>query len=386
MFPIICNGQLTQLNQSIKLQTFPRTLSISSTNGSTVDATGESITLIGICHVTGGTGSKTISAAGGGKIRWKTSTSITWANGSTNFRIGVQDVANTGIEDATFDVYADLVPGVESVAANTSYSTAMETGTKTITEGDIIAISFELTNRAGADIVTIALQATQGSYSTINFSPYVTADVGSGPVKAAGTAAGVLLEFDDGTIGWVSIDGWPTSVSSATASSSFNLNTAGTDEYAAIFQVPFKLSMSAAEIVVGSLATTDNFELIFYTDPLGTPVADETISYDPDFTGSVSSSGLVQARWTSAKTLLPNTWYGVAIRPTTTNSITTSFFNMTSGFEKYKAVSDFGLNIKYCGRLNQSGAFTEVQTYQMPVFAIYINKLDAGRKEHSSSY
>lgn len=34
---------------------------------------------------------------------------MTFANAGTNFRIGIQDVASTGLEDGTFDVYADLV-------------------------------------------------------------------------------------------------------------------------------------------------------------------------------------------------------------------------------------------------------------------------------------
>jgi len=42
-------------------------------------------------------------------------------------------VASTGLEDGTFDVYADLVGGTDTITGSADQLTAMETGTKTIT-------------------------------------------------------------------------------------------------------------------------------------------------------------------------------------------------------------------------------------------------------------
>ncbi len=102
----------------------------SGINNATMDGAGESQAFIGKVFLEAGTGSKTISSAGG-KIRWRSGT-VTFANAGTNFRIGIQDVASTGLEDGTFDVYADLVGGTDTITGSADQLTAMETGTKTI--------------------------------------------------------------------------------------------------------------------------------------------------------------------------------------------------------------------------------------------------------------
>ena len=69
-----------------------------------------------------------------------------FSNGSTNLRIGLQDVTPaTGFEDGTFDVYADLVGGTDTIAEDVILATPMESGTKTVTHGDLLAIAIEMT-------------------------------------------------------------------------------------------------------------------------------------------------------------------------------------------------------------------------------------------------
>src|SRR3990172_6421351 len=128
------------------------------TSSGTLDAAGEKIVFIGRMYLEGGPGSKTISSAGG-KIDWRTS-AVTWATPGSALRVGIADVDLTkgppGRDDGTFDVRKDLVQGTDSLASNTWVSTAMDTGTKTIAHGDLVAIVFELTATLGVDSVQVA--------------------------------------------------------------------------------------------------------------------------------------------------------------------------------------------------------------------------------------
>ena len=82
----------------------PLTSLASYTNFSAIAAAGRSIAVIGKLVLAAGTGSKTISSAGG-KIYIGKIASRTFANAGSTLRIGIQDVtAGTGLEDGVFDV------------------------------------------------------------------------------------------------------------------------------------------------------------------------------------------------------------------------------------------------------------------------------------------
>lgn len=341
-------------------------------NAATMNAAGESFTAIGRIHLEGGTGSKTISSAGG-KIHWRSST-ITFSNAGTNLRIGIQDIAATGLEDGTFDVYADLVGGTDTITGSTVQSTAMETGTKTIGHGDIIGIAFETTTRGGTDSVTVAYPVGTAAPANPLF-PYITLDTGAGPTRNPG-ANMLLIEFDDGTFGWLEYYGGAVLPGSQT-NQAFNSGSTP-DEYAAVFQVPFKTSINKVALSIGSVASTDTFEVILYSDPEGTPVAERTTTVDPHYVGNTTQTDTFWVALSSGYTLSPNTWYAVALRPTSANSINFGYYNLGSGHTLWKKSTSFGTNIKMSSRTNQTGAFSEVQNYYLPILYLSLNQLDDG--------
>lgn len=341
---------------------------------STMDAVGESVTYIGKCYLEGGSGSKTISSSGG-KILWRTGSLITFANAATNFRIGIQDVAATGLEDGTFDVYADLTSS-SGIVGTTHYETAMTSGSKTITHGDIIAISFEMTARGGSDSVSQFGRAVQYSAATTLNFPYYTTDTGSGPTRTNTGALGAVILFDDGSLGW--IDQAYYIPFSATSTITYGLNSSP-DEYAAVFKLPYKCSISGGWFQLGDIASTDTFEVILYSSPDTSPVAQRTSTIDPNLTGSTTTTTRYSYLFSSSYTLSANTWYGISMRPTSANTLTLGYldFGSTLG-SKYKKGLPFGTNCKLSSRTNQSGAFTEVQTYYQPIFGVTLDKLDDG--------
>lgn len=342
---------------------------IGATNN-TMDAAGESTGLIGRVFLEAGSGSKTISSSGG-QIYLRFGT-VTFANAGTNLRIGIQDVATTGLEDGTFDVYADLVGGTDTITGSAVRKTAMETGSKTINHGDIVAVVVEMTARGGTD--SVQLTRASGNTPVGSGFPYTTADTGT-LAKQSNPMPLTTIEFDDGTMGWFAPYYLAGNVYSSANTIDFSQSDTP-DEHAAVFKVPFKCQVNAVAINIGSPSSGRTFEIVFYSDAEGTPTVIETFTPDEDLFST--NSGLLWCYLTTPQTLTIGTWYAISLRPTTVNTNRILYYDLGSGFEKLKRPSDFGSNMKLSKRTNQTGAFVETQTYHLPLFAIQVSKLDDG--------
>ena len=328
----------------------------------TIDAVGESIAMIGNVHFLAGPGtSKTISTTG--KIRFLTG-NVTFANAGTSFKIGIQDVLSTGLEDGTYDVSATLTGGGGGLTSGSFISTTMTTGTKTLTHGDLIAVVFEMTARGGTDSVQIQLATGTNGASAI---PWTTKDTGAGPVKSSNRPA-VVIETDDGTLAWLGFETYP--FSWATTG---NFNSGSTpDEYASMFQVPFACETSGATV---NLFTLGACEIILYSDPLGTPVAQRTVTVAQTQSSNVGNSWL-HVSWPSTYTLTANTNYAIAVRPTTATNISAS--QATIGSADVRTLMMCGATWQRGTRTNQSGAFGSLSTTTMLYAMPRISGIDTG--------
>lgn len=332
----------------------------------TIDAVGESVSFVGRVFIEGGSGSKTISAAGGGKIVWATSISVTFANASTNLKVGIQDYnAATGVEDGAYDVSRTLIPGTDTITTNTVYSHAMDTGSKTISHGDIVVIVIEMTARGGADRVDV----NAGNNSS--WFPHGIFDTGSGPTRNS-TAPCCHIIFDDGTYGW--FPGYHGCLLQDVTTLASN---ATPDEIALIFRLPFAAEITELFAQIGAIATTDDFEIILYSSPLTSP----SVAYSESFAGfRVGSTGgsadtPVRCVLTTPYTILANTDYAVAVRPTTTNSITIKYIDFGSANSNFRKMTMLGTNWSYGTRSDQTGAFTQT-TYKLPYFGFNFKSIE----------
>lgn len=252
----------------------------------------------------------------------------------------------------------------------------MESGTKTLNHGDLIAVSIEMVSKGGSDSIQVGsynmgISARSGSSM---YFPYITTDSGSGPGRAGSVAIGCAIEFDDGSLGWIE----PGILAPFTSITTNFSSTSSPDEYAAVFELPFKCRISGGYYHIGSIGATDPFEIILYSDPEGTPTPIATISVDPDAVGSSSGTPApFYFSFSSSITITPNTRYAIAIRPTNfTIGINTHSFG--SGNDKYKKAFPFGGNVFLMGRTDQTGAFSTIQTYYLPLFGLMIDQLDDG--------
>src|SRR3990172_6971786 len=334
----------------------------------TLDAAGEKIVFIGRVYLEGGPGSKTISSAGG-KIDWRTAT-ITWATPGSTLRVGIADVDLTngppGRDDGTFDVYKDLVQGTDSLASNTWTSTAMATGTKTIAHGDLIAIVFELTVTLGVDSVTVT---KVNNNSVAYMLPFVSTFLGGVWASGAGSPCAVIT-FDDATLG--SLD--CSLAQKTTTNTSFDVNSAA-DEVCCIFEVPGPVTVDALWARAGEDAAGGDFEIILYSDPLGTPTVIETITIDADTIQATGSSDFIFCPLTVLRTLSKDTKYAVAVRPTTANNVNIQV--ITFDVEAFKKCWPGGIKTQKGTRADQTGAFT-ASTTEIALAGVRIRSIDDG--------
>jgi hypothetical protein len=326
----------------------------------TMDLATEGVHLVGNLFLPGRTGSKTISAAGGGQLLWLTGASAVFTNGSTGLRVGIQDVSSSGQPahgDHSFDVYADLVGGVDALTSSTWKTVSMGTGTKTIAHNDKICIAFEMLTRGGSDSVPIrgaSSHATQGWPGTT----LVTA----GPAYSAqAQIPNALIVFDDATFGWIK-GSWITSTGAVFTSTNVQVGTAVADEWCNILRFPFPVTIDGLWVGAGFNPSTVDCELILYEDPLGTPNALETLTIDADHV-QVNTRRVVELQLPAPRALDANTDYAVALRPTTANVVGMTNFDTNS--EAHMIAHPLGTNCYLGKRLDQTGAFTGTLSQRM---------------------
>lgn len=345
---------------------FPFASVIGTNLTTTMDAAGESVAYIGRMNLSTGPGTSKVISSSGGKIYFL-ATSVTFVNAGSTVRVGIQDVdATTGLEDGTHDVYDDLVGGTDTIGNGTITTATMSTGTKTITHGDVVAIVIEMTARGGADVI----RPNRYEPSGVAGFPYCTNDIGSGPVKVTGYPM-LCVEFDDGTVGTLG----PGTLVSTIAATNFNSGSTP-DEYALIFQVPFKCTVNRLFGVIGDIDSGDDGELILYSAPLsGSPVVEQSVTPDPDLYGSAGSVATTITMAITEEELSINTDYAVAYRPTNTNA--RQIYRVTIPTAAARAMLMGGTNFREGTRSDNAGAFSEGTT-TLPLLGVFLNKFDDG--------
>ena len=319
-----------------------------------VDAAAEAVHYSGQVYLEGGSGSKTISSAGG-KIHWRTSGSVTFANAGTTLRIGLQDVSTSASPtqgDGTYDVYADLVGGADTIAASTAYGTAMESGTKTIAHGDKVTIVFEMTGRGGSDSVGILYQNSGQGVDAL--FPSLTTYLASAWGRLGGQPP-VTLEFDDGTFGGIFTGQTVIGASSGTVVA-YASNTGTADEYGNVFSFPFPVVADGVWSISYPAYNTADYEVCLYSDPLGTPTLIEAVTVDATQVSAVYSSRTHSVMFASAHTLAQNTTYAVTVRPTTTYTVNSWYYDVTAAGA---AMAPLGNACYAVRRLDNTGAFSD---------------------------
>lgn len=326
----------------------------SGTGTVTLDAADEACVMLG--HVVTADGaSHTIDTTGSSSLQWRTGTVI-FASASTTVRIGLAAVdtaagppgraANT-TNVINFDVYRDDV-GAGGGITTTAWQTDVPTnGTKTIANGDLVAFAVQMRARGGTDTVVVSIPAP----GVGQHLPGITSYVGAAYATVTGQPNAVIV-FNDGTLGWF----YASEVWSAVSSRGYNVNTGTTDEYGQLYQFPFPVRISG---IIAHVDPDADFELLLYTDPLGTPVARKTLAMDANVMASATGRRLI-IPFGSPYDMPANTPFVVSMRPTTTTSCT--LYYKTFGDAAHRVTDPYGTSGYGVGRLNNTGAFSQLNS------------------------
>jgi hypothetical protein len=340
----------------------------------TMDATGEKLAMVGtVFWADRSTSAKTFGTSS--KITIRTN-NVTFADASTNLRVGIQDVATSGTvfaqPDGTFDVYADI-GGTSGLLTSSDDGVAksftMTTGSKSITQGDLIAIVFDMTARGGSDSVQIS--GFSGRNYNYPMPPLNLENTGSWAQVATYCVPNVLLEADDGTLGVFRGGQFYLSASTNwTFSDSTN-----PDERGLLFRVPFGCKIDSIRFMTGANDANADFTITLYSDPTGTPAAVVSRSWLGEHMAGNAGPRYLQVQFPDQYALSANTDYVLAIRATGSGNVSLGYYTLANAL--HRNVNGCA-NCAYAYRDGGSGAFNVSGTSTIPEMAILISAIETG--------
>lgn len=344
----------------------------------TLDAATEKHAHIGRLFIAGRpAGAKTLST---GTIQFRTGAS-TFADGATTLDIGIQDVATAAgpiaQPDGTFDVKTTLTggAGITTTAWNTA---TMNSGSKSMTHGDMIAVVWDMTARGGADSVIVNtashyIGSAMGTAGIPTTNSYLAGAWQTTLTAGASKYPNVIIVFDDGTLGWIDD---AVAVSVATIES--YQDSTNPDEHGLIFQVPWDCSIDQLWAHAYPTNASSDFTLKLYSSPTSTPSLLASVTVLVENTGAANVNAVdVAGLLTSEIALSKNTDYMVSVLATGTSNM--SLRILTLGASAHRAQFPNGLTYKKATRNNSTGDFTaEAALVTIPVVGVRISSFDDG--------
>jgi hypothetical protein len=162
-------------------------------------------------------------------------------------------------------------------------------------------------------------------------------------------APNAIITFSDGALGWL----YASEVINTIQTRTWNSGST-TKEYGQLYKFPFPVRVMGIWCIIDPDADCD---LVLYSDPLGTPVAERTVSLDAN-TASAGSQRRLYVPFTSAYDVPANTAFGVVYKPTTTTNISTNYKILNSA--AHRVVDVYGTEGYAISRA--SGAFANVNS------------------------
>jgi hypothetical protein len=223
----------------------------------------------------------------------------------------------------------------------------MATGTKTVANGDFLAIVWDMTARGGTDLVRVS-GLTQ-LYTDSSPNNVISRYINSAWAHAISGTPTAVIEFDDGTLGWLTL----TTTYAVPTTVAVNVDTGTRDEYGNLIKPKFACKCGGADAFL-TPAAGGTFEICLYEDPLGTPILMEAQPIEAvDFSGA----GYTRVVFDTEHILIPANTYAVTIRPTSATETSISHFDLVPAL----AIAS-GLSSDDCyavARLNNTGAFAD---------------------------
>lgn len=296
----------------------PYALSINS--GTALGGTNQAAHQIASIWNQGG-GTETCSS-GGCEIGFVIGTT-TFATAGSTIRCGLQDQAASGMPahgDGTFDVYDDLVQGTDSMAAGAKTVT-MSSGSKSVANGDLVAVVCNFTTRNGADSVQFAGSTRNSGNDAANLPVYVYENP-AGTYTSQQTGVNFWVKYDSGRYGF------PIGAVFATQGLTQNYNNGSSpSRYGNIIKVPVPAKACGFSFNGSLLAAGRTADVILneeQADGTFTAIPGATVSLVADNTSSASNRTISHG-FPSCVYLTAEKRYFLEIVPTTANNIAVTY-------------------------------------------------------------
>jgi len=301
----------------------------------------------------------------------------TWANGASTFDVGIQDVA-TGAgpaaqPDGTFDVKGTFTGGDGSVVSVNFSAFPMTTGSKSIAQGDLIAVVFDFTNRAGSD----SIQLNRLTTNTFLHTSLVNTNLGGAGWAAIGPGScpNIIIVADDGAIGTFDFS----TPGCYWGASTFKSGDAA-DEFALMFQLPWSGKIDALWAAFSYNSTTSDGTISLYTDPLGTPtvVSGASKSFLAETTMRASALTPVLSIFTlpSEVAVSHGVSYALGLKATGAGNLGLHTWQLSNA--NFRSILDGGTTLERRSRTG-SAAFGSASTTFIPMMGVRYSSLhDAG--------
>lgn len=351
-------------------------LIMANTTAAAMAAASERRAFIGYLKIAGSpSGTKTISFGGGGRIGFMTnSATFAAAAGATLLDVGIQGVSAAAgpaaQPDGTFTVKKTYTSATDTIGNGAWTRLAMSTGTASLSDGQLIAVVFDMTQRGGADTVTLRLQ-TGGSSTNIP---------GCNTFTAAAWAAtlthtpNVVIEFDDGTLGTFS-ETMPFSTAPGVETWADATNP---DERGNIMQIPFNCTVDGMWFWGGITDVNSTFTINLFSTPNGTPTSllSGAITVDPHKWGTVAIDKFNYIPFSAQVSISKNTDVAIAIRATGTTNLRLLPITVNASGDRF-AISN-GTTVGKTTRDGGSGAFAAASTTVLYQMGLNISKVISG--------
>ncbi len=285
-------------------------------------------------------------------------------NGST-LRVSLQDVDLTAgppmRPDGTVDQSVTIANADSGFASNQWYTATLGSA-RTVNYGDLLAVVFDWASAVSGDSVVITGYSLSSGSSNAGAvgNQYGAVQFTASTWSAISMVTNIILEFSDGSFG--TLDG--SLIASAIGTTAFN-NTSNPDEHCLEFQFPFDCEVDGMYALVAANA---DFEMILYS---GT-TALATVTVDANTAQSTA------ARWTRVafpkQTLLKNTTYRVAVRPTTASNVTIYHRDVSNA--SHKGVEHLGTTASLNSRTD-AGAWGTPTATRRPLMGVRICAVNA---------
>jgi hypothetical protein len=240
------------------------------------------------------------------KIGFRFGGTVSKGGGST-IVVSLQDVLTgtgpVGRPDEVPDESFTIANGDAGFAANSWYMAGSLSASRPVSFGEPLAVVFEFGTYGGSDVVQFA-----SVNAALKGSCHVALKSGGAWSAVSGVVPNVLFEFTDGSFGTlkgaVPAKGWNTHT--------YKQDTAGADEHALEFVLPFPCKVDGAGVCMSASAGTIDFEIVLYDGTA--PLANGTATIDAN-TVRDTSTRTYDVPFTAPVALEANRVYRLAIKP-----------------------------------------------------------------------